>query len=50
MIIRVAEGQITPAIALRNIVARLKRRSWYFTNIHCTREFNTNLPAQIQQW
>jgi len=45
--IRVAEGQITLARALCNIVARLERRSWCFTNIHGTREFNANTPAQI---
>jgi len=43
--IRVAEGQITLARALRNIVARLERRSWCFTNIHGTRKINANLPA-----
>jgi len=44
-IIRVAEGQITLARALCNVVARLERRSWCFTNIHATREFNANSPA-----
>jgi len=43
--IRVAEGQITLERALCNIVARLERRSWCFTNIHGTREFKDNLPA-----
>ena len=29
------------------IVAILERRSWRFSNIHGTREFNVNTPAQI---